>query len=204
MATSAQIKGYAKQHNCSKEEARAHFVKQATKDFLFSTPKSTEGFKPDAGISMKTNKAPGVVINVSQFVAGSIETEKKFGGRMYNPWKDGIEITETVGVIGNEESEGTDFCGTMWFSKEMINAFCTEISKGAFNIEISGTPKAKVESVHVGDIFRPIEVTEVKTRGCYSNAGGEFRTMCLDGGITHGKFAQGLLTAVNNPVKVAS
>lgn len=203
MATSAQIRGYAKQHNCSNAEAKAHFVHQATKDFLFSTPKSTEGFKPDAGISMKTNKAPGVVINVSQFVAGSIEYDKKFGGRMYNPYKDGIELTDTVGVIGTEESEGTDFCGTMWFSKEMITAFCKEIDKGAFNIEILGTPKAEVESVHVGDIFRPIEVTEVRARGCYSDAGGDYRTMCLAGSITHSKFAQGLLTAINSPVKVA-
>ena len=204
MATSAQIRGYAKQHNCSKEEARAHFVYKATKDFLFNKPKSTEGFLPDAGISLKTNRSSGVVLNVSQFVASNLETQKQFGANMYHPWKDGIEVTTTVGVIGSEESEGTDFCGTLWLTKEMITTLLNEIGKGAFNIEILGTPKSQTESAHMGDAFRPIEVSEVKTRGCYSDSGSDFRTMCSAGSVTHGEFAKNMLTAIANPVKLAS
>ena len=188
MATSAQVRGYAKENNCSNVEARAHFVKQAVKDFTFNAPKSTEGYKPDAGISVKTNRAPGVVINVSQFVAGSLQTQEKFGGSMYHAWKDGIELTDTMCVIGDEDY--TEFCGTLWLTKEMILKFCNEIGKGAQNIELLGTPKSLTESNVPGDAFRPIEVSDVKVRGVYSNAGGDFTTHCPSGSISHGRFAE--------------
>jgi hypothetical protein len=203
MATSAQIRGYAKQHNCSNAEAKAHFVKQAVEDFILTGPQSADGFKPDAGISMKTNKSPGVVINVSQFVAGALETEKKFGGSMYPQWKDGIEITDTMCVIGDKDY--TEFCGTLWFTNDMLTAFCNEIGKGAQNIEILGTPQSITESNMPGDAFRPIEVDTVKVRGVYSNAGGDFTTHSYSvGSITHGEFAKKMLMGINNQLKAAS
>ena len=203
MATSKQIKGYAKANNCSNAEASAHFVKEAMDNFLFKMPKSTEGFRPDAGTCVYNNRTPGVVLNVSQFVAGSLETHQQFGGVPYRTWKDGLEVTDTVGVIGNEESEGTDFCATLWFSKEMFISFTNEIEKGAFNIELLGTPKSMRESGQPGDAFRPIKVTEVRTRGCYSDAGGKFTTMCLAGTITHGEFAKNLRKSLASKVRVA-
>ena len=173
-------------------------------NFLFKTPKSTEGFRPDAGTCVYNNRTPGVVLNVSQFVAGSLETHQKFGGVPYRTWKDGLEVTDTVGVIGNEESEGTDFCATLWFSKEMFISFTNEIEKGAFNIELLGTPKSMRESGIANDTFRPIEVTEVRTRGCYSNAGKNFSTTSYKAGtITHGEFAKNLRKGLASKVRVA-
>ena len=105
-------------------------------------------------------------------------------------------------VIGDPDC--TEFCGTLWFNNKMITAFCNEIGKGAQIIEIFGTPKSITESNVPGDAFRPIEVSDVKVRGVYSNAGGDFTTHCPSGRIAHGEFAQKMLSSINDQIKVAS
>ena len=133
MATSAQIKGYAKQHNCSNAEAKVHFIEQAVQkvkenynSFLDEQDNNQDGFRPDAGISMDMTDDTSIVVNVSEFVANVTQTSKNFGGFLFHETDDKIEITETVGLSKDTDR---DYCGTLWFNDKTLDAFITEIEK---------------------------------------------------------------------------
>lgn len=203
MATSREIRAYANEHNCSNAEARAHFIEQAVQkvkenyqSFLDEQDNTQEGFRPDAGISMVMTDDTGIVVNVSEFVSNVSQTAKQFGGFMFHEYDDKIEITETVGLLNDTER---DYCGTMWFSDKTLDAFLTEIEKGAFNIEMRGTPAEETKSGN-GEKFRPIIIEDVKVKGCYSDAGGDFMTFSMAGSVSHGDFAKQFRQAINNKV----
>ena len=204
MATSKQIRAYAKEHNCSNAEAKAHFIDQAIEkvkenytSFLDEQDNNQDGFRPDAGISMAMTDDTGIVVNVSEFVANVSQTSKRFGGFMFHRLNDKIEITETVGLSNDTDR---DYCGTMWFSDKTLDAFITEIEKGAFNIEMRGTPAKETKSGN-GEKFRPIVIEDVNVRGCYSNAGSDFMTISMAGSVSHGDFAKQFRQAINNKVE---
>ena len=203
MATSKQIRSYAKEHNCSNAEARAHFIEQAVQkvkenytSFLDERDDNQDGFRPDAGISMAMTDDTGIVVNVSEFVANVTQTSKQFGGFLFHEVNDKIEITETVGLSKDTER---DYCGTMWFDDKTLDAFITEIEKGAFNIEMRGTPASETKSGN-GEKFRPIIIEDVNVKGCYSDAGSSFMTFSMAGSVNHGDFAKQFRQAINNKV----
>jgi len=202
MATSREIRAYANEHNCSNAEARAHFIEQAVQkvkenyNSFLDNNMSHEGFRPDAGISMAMTDDTGIVVNVSEFVSNVSQTAKQFGGFMFHEYDDKIEITETVGLLNDTER---DYCGTMWFSDKTLDAFITEIEKGAFNIEMRGTPAKQTKSGN-GEKFRPIIIEDVSVKGCYSDAGSDFMTFSMAGSVNHGDFAKQFRQAINNKV----
>lgn len=203
MATSKQIRSYAKEHNCSNAEAKAHFIEQAVqkvkenyKSFLDESDGSQDGFRPDAGISMAMADDTGIVVNVSEFVSNVTQTSNQFGGFIFHQVDDKIEITETVGLSNDTDR---DYCGTLWFDDKTLDAFITEIEKGAFNIEMRGTPAEETKSGN-GEKFRPIIIEDVNVRGCYSDAGSDFTTFSMAGSVSHGDFAKQFRQAINNKV----
>jgi len=169
MATSKQIKGYAKANNCSTAEAKEHYRNEAknfVKNFTGKFSKfikdahkeaiNQEGFLSDAGMQMATKKVDNLQLHTWKLVQSVGERcEQLEAGYPLAVRDEGrLELTTEVNV------DGVECCATLEFPPKIWDKFAKELSKNAEKIHIQGVP-LKQESTAGFELFRPIKVTNI-------------------------------------------